>query len=83
MGNPCCRPCCKPCCNPCCDNGLNDIAKGVNCIIGGLGKGICCGISVLNNMGNSLLCPPPRPCCRPKPHPPSCTCTCTCKCCCK
>ena len=70
-------------CPPCCDNGLNDIAKGVNCIIGGIGKGICCGINVLGCMGNSLLCPPPCPPPRPCRPRPVCKCTCTCKCCCR
>ena len=77
------------CCGrrPCCDNGIGDICQGVNCIVGGVTKGLCCGLNMLGNLGCALIqpcapaCPPPRPCCcRPRPHPPTCTCRCVCRC---
>ena len=73
------------CCCPRNNSGMDDICKGINCIVGGIGKGICGGVNMLACMGNSLLaparcCPPPKPCCRPRPHPPTCTCTCECRC---
>ena len=77
------------CCGrrPCrCNNGLNDICQGVNCILGGVAKTICCGVNMLGSCSMAQpCCPPPRPCqpcCRPRPHPPTCNCRCVCKCVC-
>jgi len=81
--NKCSRCGCCPC--RCCDNGMGDICRGVNCIVSGLGKGLCCGVNVLSNLGCALInpCPPKcccKPCCRPCPHPPACRCRCVCRC---
>ena len=82
--------CHRECCRPCCDNGLNDIACGICSIANGFGKGICCGLNTLGNLGCSLSGPGcccnrcnRRPCCcrpRPCPHPPTCRCRCECRC---
>ncbi|MCL2194688.1 MAG: hypothetical protein FWB76_01930, partial [Oscillospiraceae bacterium] len=69
----------------CRDNGVQDVCQGLQSVIGGFGKGVCCGLDVLTGMGNALLAGPrcaPRcqPRCRPRPCQPTCQCRCRCTC---
>jgi len=78
----------------CCDNGLNDIACGIGSIVNGFGKGICCGLNTLGNLGCSMAEPAGCCCecrcrpCRCRPRPCNCSgqqgagCRCKCDCCC-
>ncbi|MCL2530700.1 MAG: hypothetical protein FWE40_00890 [Oscillospiraceae bacterium] len=81
-GSCCCNNSCGRCRTPICrDNGVQDVCKGIQCVIGGFGKGVCCGLDVLTGMGNCLLAGPRcQPRCRPKPRPQTCRCRCVCVC---